>query len=360
MARKPSSTLSQSDSGGASGSPVGDAAAPSDQLGFVLLPNFNALATMAAIDPFRATNYVSATKLYQWTLFSLDGAPVRASNGVEVAVDAAIGSPSRLDSLFLCASWTPEAFRDKRLFGWMRQLVRRGTTLGGIDTGAVVLAHAGLLNGYRATAHYEHLDGLKEMFPEVEVSDQIVVFDRDRVTCCGGAAATDMALEMIRLRHGLALANAAARYIFHDRLRSPGESQLHPNREPVGAAVHGKLMDAILLMERSIDQPIRLPALAKEAGLSLRNMERLFRTHTGVTPARYYLNLRLDRARGFITQTELRVLEVAIACGFKSAEHLTRAYKQRFNVSPRDDRVVGRTPFQFRATPLHASLPEDS
>ena len=325
-----------------------------------MLPNFNAMATLSAIDPFRAANYLSAQRAYEWLLLSLDGESVQASNGVTLAVDAPIAARPNLDMLFVCASWTPEAHRDRRLFGWLRQLARRGMTLGGIDTGAIVLAHAGLLDGYRATAHYEHLDGLKELFPEVEASTEIVVFDRDRISCCGGTAATDMALEIIRLQHGLELANAAARYIFHDRLRSPSESQVHPVHEPVGTAVDGKLLNAIIMMERNIEQPIKLPHLAKESGLSLRQMERLFRNHTGVTPARYYLNLRLDRARGLITQTELKVLEVAVACGFKSAEHLARAYKQRFSITPRDDRVMGRTPFQFRAVPLHANVPEIS
>lgn len=336
------------------------AESPVHGLGFLVLPHFNAMATVAAIDPFRAANYLSARKLYGWTLLSLVGAAVQASNGMTVAPDAAIDARPGLDILFLCASWTPEAHKDKRLFGWLRHLARTGVTLGGIDTGAVVLAHAGLLDGYRATAHYEHLDGLKELFPAVEASEQIVVFDRDRITCCGGTAATDMALEIIRLQHGLELANAAARYVFHDRLRSPGESQVHPVHEPVGSAVHGKLLNAILMMERNIEQPIRLPRLAKQAGLSVRHMERLFRDHTGVTPGRYYLDVRLDRARGLITQTDMQVLEVAVACGFKSPEHLTRVYKRRFNVTPRDDRVMGRTPFQFRAMPLHASVPEAS
>lgn len=338
--------------------PVPGSENPARQLGFVLLPNFNALATLAAIDPFRAANYLSARKVYEWTLLSLDGELVRASNGVDFAVDAGISARPSLDTVFVCSSWSPESFHDRQLFGWLRHLVRSGATIGGIDTGAVVLAHAGLLNGYRATTHYEHLDGLAEVFPEIEVSNQIIVFDRDRITCCGGTAAVDMALELIRLQQGPELTNAAARYIFHDRLRSPNESQLHPVHEPVGSTVHGKLLSAILSMERNIEQPVKLPQLAKEAGLSLRHMERLFRDHTGATPARYYLDLRLDRARGLITQTELKVLEVAIACGFKSAEHLARAYKQRFGVSPRDDRIAGRTPFQFRAVPLHASVRE--
>ncbi len=337
--------------------PAGSPPAPSEyKLGFVLLPNCNALATFAAIDPFRAANYLSAEQLFGWTLLSLDGAPVRASNGVTIAVDGDISSRPVADVIFVCASWTPESYQDASLFAWLRQAARQGVALGGIDTGAVLLAHAGLLNGYRATAHYEHLDAMAETFPDITVCQDLVVFDRDRISCCGGAASMDMGLEIIRQQRGLDLANAAARYVFHDRLRSPGESQLHPVHEPVGSAIHRKLLRSISLMERHIEQPLELALLAKESGLSQRHMERLFRTHAGITPARYYLNLRLDRARGLITQTEMQVLEVAVACGFASAEHFTRVYRRRFGVTPREDRHLGRIPFQFRASPLHASL----
>ena len=351
---------------GRSGTPLPDgpdarlpnpaAGKPVRRVGFVLLPHFNAMATFAAIDPLRAANYVSAQKVYDWTLLSLDGGAVKASNGVTVSVDVGLDARPRFDLLFVSASWTPEAHRDSRFFGWLRQLARTGVTLGGIDTGAIVLAYAGLLNGYRATTHYEHLEGFKETFPKVEVSDRIVVFDRDRITCCGGIAATDMALEIIRLEQGIGLANAAARYVFHDRLRSPGESQLHPAHEPVGSVVHRKLVDAILLMEHNIENPLAIPRIASQAGLSIRRMERLFKDNAGVTPARYYLNLRLDRARGLITQTDLQVLEVAVACGFKSTEHFARAYRKRFDISPREDRTAGRIPFQYRSLPSHGSL----
>ncbi|MEM7170857.1 MAG: GlxA family transcriptional regulator [Pseudomonadota bacterium] len=333
---------------------------PAHRLGFVLLPSFNGMATLACIDPFRVANYLSAAELYRWQLLSLDGNPVQASSGISVAVDGAIDGAienrPKLDMVFVCASWTPEAFKDSSFFGWLRQSARQGCTIGGLDTGAVVLAHAGLLDGYQATAHYEHLNGLKELFPDILVLPDLMVFDRDRITCGGGVAAVDMALEIIRMQQGIDLANATARYIFHDRLRPPGESQLHPVHEPVGTTVHKSLLKAISLMEHNVEKPLPLKTIARESGLSLRHMERLFRSHAHETPARFYLNLRLDRARGLITQTELQVLAVAVACGFSSAEHFTRVYRRRFSITPREDRHAGRIPFQYRAMPLHASL----
>ncbi|MEM7221451.1 MAG: GlxA family transcriptional regulator [Pseudomonadota bacterium] len=346
--------MSQSESPNEPAGPAGH------HLGFLLLPSFNAGATTAAIDPFRVANYLSARRLYRWTLVSPDGAPVLASNGMTIGADCALAARPAVDMLFVCSSWAPERHKDKALFAWLRKLARAGITLGAIDTGAIVLAQAGLLKGYQATVHFEHLDALQELFPDVDAREQIFVIDRDRVTCCGNNASSDLALEIIRLHHGLDLANAAARYLFHERLRAPGESQLHPAHEPVGSAVPRKLLKAIHLMERNIDEPLELAALAREAGLSLRHMERLFRDQTGASPGRYYLNLRLDRARGLITQTQMQVLEVAVACGFASPEHFTRVYKRRFAISPRDDRVAGRIPFQFRTLPLHASVPDVS
>ena len=158
---------------------------------------------------------------------------------------------------------------------------------------------------------------------------------------------------MIRLRDGIDIANAAARYIFHDRLRTGTEGQFPSHHEPVGYAAPGKLRHAIVCMERNLENPLPLADVAREAGLSQRQLERLFRTHTGVTAVQYYLGSRLDRARSLVTQTEMPLLAVAVACGFSSQEYFARAYREHFGLQPSRDRREGRIPFQFRSFPAH-------
>ena len=321
-------------------------------IGMLLLPAFNGMAAHAFIDPFRAANYLRGNELYQWQFLSLDGADVTASNGIVTGNTQCFATTeAAFDFLVVNSSWTPEKFRDRSLQRRLRRFAKRGTLLVGIDTGAFVLAFAGLLEGYRATVHYEHMASFRELFTHTALDPVLFVTDRNRLTCCGGLAAADLALEIIRRQHGIDLSNATARYIFQDRLRPGEDQQQSRSHEPVGYAVPERLREAISLMERNLEEPLRLSEIAHYVGVSQRQLERLFGKHTGVTPVRYYINIRLDRARALITQTELSVAETADACGFNNAEPFTRAYKQHFGIVPSQDRTTGRIPFQFRSFP---------
>jgi transcriptional regulator GlxA family with amidase domain len=330
--------------------------ARSRHIATLILPRFNALATLAFIDPFRAANYLSARPLYSWRFLSLDAAPVVASNGVTLSDTMPFDDVvDEFDFVAVSASWTPEAYCNARLFRWLRRCSWRGAALGGIDTGAAVLASGALLDGYRSTVHYEYTAAFRELFPQLEVSDHLFVIDRDRFFSSGGAASADMALEMIRREHGIELSTASARYIYHDRIRPPSEKQHPLLREPIGSSVPLKIRAAILLMEGNLEEPVPVPVICDRVGMSQRHMERLFRMTTGVSPLHYYLDLRLDRARGLVTQTEMSILAISIASGFATPGQFARAYKQRFEHTPTEDRFVGRIPFQFRSFPGHAT-----
>ncbi len=175
--------------------------------------------------------------------------------------------------------------------------------------------------------------------------------DRDRLTCAGHMASTDMALEIVRETMGLSLANETARYMFHDRVRPGSEPQSMHAREPVGGAAPKVVRDAVILMEANLEDPLPLEEIAEAVGLSQRQLERLFKRETGATPVGFYIDLRLDRARGMVTQTDMSMLEIGIASGFNAPGHFARAYKKRFGLSPGEDRISGRVPFQFRPLP---------
>ncbi len=324
------------------------------RIAVLLLPSFNALATMALVDPLRAANYIDGRRLYEWDFLSSDDQLLTASNASCFRPNP-LNESIRYQYVFVSSSWAPETHGDPKLYNWLRKCERAGAIIGGIDTGAFVLGFAGLLKGYAATVHYEHLVSFKELFPDTRVVDSLFVSDRTRLTCCGGIACSDVALSIVLRDYGYDLANAAARYMFHGRLRSGGTRQTGSPTEPIGYTVPATLRAAIDTMEQNCESPLTLASIAQRIGLSLRNMERLFKTYTGLSPVQYYANVRLDRARGMVTQTDMKIVAIAAACGFSSPEYLARLYKKRFGLQARKDRQEGRIPHQFRLHPSHAT-----
>ena len=330
---------------------------PKFRIAMLLLDGFNSAAMHAFLDPFRSANYLRGDPLYSWDFLGYENDTVAASNGLHISnLVKAQNASTAYDLLVINASWGVERYNKPRLLNWLREASAKGTTLCGLDTGAFVMAFAGLLENRRAAVHYEHIAAFRELFPNVEMGEEMFVMDRDRLTCCGGLASTDLALEIIRLQQGIELANASSRYIFHERLRDGSEGQFPEHREPVGFSAPSKLREAIILMERNLEQPLGIRDIAKQIAISQRQMDRIFNKHTGISPVRYYLDIRLDRARGLITQTELPILDVAIASGFNSNAQFSRTYKTRFGITPRQDRLVGRVPFQFRSFPSYAGI----
>lgn len=324
------------------------------QLLIIVTPSFNLSATTGLIDPLRAANYLDGVARFRWTIASAEGGMIMASNGLSLATQALADlSAQAFDMVVVSSSWAPEAHDSPSLLAALRKFARAGSVIGALDTGAFILAEAGLLAGQRATVHYEHIDALRELHEGIEVSEDIYVFDGNRFTCCGGTAAVDLGLHILRRLCGDSLANAAARYIFHPGARPPVASQNPAGIEPLGHATPESVRRIIAEMERHLEEPLTIPDLCERARLSQRQINRLFARHVGKTPQLYYRDIRLDRARGLVTQTEMPMSEIAVASGFASQAHFSRAYHERFGIQPRSDRVEGRIPFEFRAWPMH-------
>jgi AraC family carnitine catabolism transcriptional activator len=320
----------------------------------IVTPNFNLAATVGFLDPFRASNYLDGSILFRWEIASAAGGEVIASNGLSLRTRALRDVRNQpQDLVIVSSSWAPETYNSAPLHGALLRWARAGATLGALDTGAFILAEAGLLKGKRATTHYEHIDSLKELNPETEVTEDLFVFDGKRITCCGGSAAIDFALHVIRSMHGDSLANAAARYLFHQSLRPHGTSQNPSSIEPLGSTAPSVLKQAIKLMEENLEDALSIPQICKRVRLSQRQLDRLFAQFVRKSPVLYYRDIRLDRARSLVTQTDMPLSEVAVASGFSSQGHFSRAYRERFGLAPRTDRVEGRVPFEFRAWPMH-------
>jgi AraC family transcriptional regulator, glycine betaine-responsive activator len=311
---------------------------------FLLIPNFSMMAFTSAIEPLRIANRLSGKRLYGWRLISRDGGPVPASNGIAIQVEAATAAcepavgGSSLPAVVLCGGLGSEHFQDKDVFGWLRRWDRRGAQVGALCTGAHPLARAGLLDGYRCTIHWENLPGFVEAFPEIQVTSDLYEIDRNRFTCSGGTAALDLMLNRIALAHGDELATKVSEQCIVDRIRGPHDRQRMPLRVRLGVH-HPKLIRAVEIMEANIEEPLSQEMLARHIGLSRRQLERLFRRHLSRTPAQYYLETRLERARHLLHQTDMPIMSVACATGFVSASHFTTCYRQMFGKTPRAERV---------------------
>ncbi len=310
--------------------------------GFLLIPDFGLLAYASAIEPLRAANVLSGRPLYRWRHLSPDGGPVAASNGVRIVPDVLLEhAAAEVDALLVCAGGNPASFRDPATFDQLRRFGRLKRPIGGVGGGSYVLARAGLLRGYRFTLHWEYARALTEEFPDLDLRRTLFEVDRDRLTASGGTAALDMMHAFLAREHGPALAMMVSDWFLQTDIRENSHPQRMALSHRLGVR-NQPTLTAVGCMEANIEAPVSRAELAASAGVSPRQLERLFRLHLGCAPGHYYSRLRLYQARLLIRQSALPVVEVAAACGFASASHFSRAYRQLFGRSPVTERAEGR------------------
>jgi transcriptional regulator GlxA family with amidase domain len=313
---------------------------------FFLIPDFSMIAFATAIEPLRLANRMLGHDSYKWRLASADGRPVAASNGVVCAVTSSLEDerrmmmgPDRPSMIFVCSGVNVEKYNNKSVFAFLREEYNRGVSVGGLCTGAHILAAAGLLSGKRCAIHWENLPGFSESFPNANVfADLFEIY-----TCAGGTAALDMMVKLIGDDHDENLVNRVCEQALTDRVRNPQDRQRLPLRARLGVQ-NSKVLAIIELMEANLSEPLSLIDIADEATLSRRQIERLFRHEMGRSPARYYLEIRLDRARHLLIQSSLPVVEVAVACGFVSASHFSKCYREIYGRSPQQERLDRKQP----------------
>ncbi|HVM85689.1 MAG TPA: GlxA family transcriptional regulator [Candidatus Binatia bacterium] len=308
------------------------------QIAFLLVPNFSMIAFTSAVEPLRLANRVSGKELFRWHLFSADGKPVAASNGIQLAPEGAVDQILGYHTVILCSGIDGHLYEDRNVFATLRRADRQGADIGALCTGSHILAKANMLNGYRCTIHWENLASFTENFPEVEATAELFEVDRNRFTCSGGTAALDMMLNMIGQQHGHELAAAVSEQFIHERIRDRHDHQRMALTARLGVR-HPKLIQVIQSMEANLEEPLSRGDLAKAASLSSRQMERLFAKYLKKSPARYYVELRLNRARLLLLQTNMSVIDIALACGFVSASHFSKCYRDFFGKTPRRERA---------------------
>ena len=280
---------------------------------------------------------MSGKKLYDWTFIGENEEFVSCSAGTQFKLDTTLIELHRDDTILLCGGTTIQESTTKKLIGWLRREARRGLIIGGLCTAAYPMAKAGLLDGKKATIHWENQDSFAEEFSEVELTKTVFVCDGNRYTTAGGTSSIDLLLKIIADDHGEELANAVADQMIYSSIRTDQDTQRLSVPTRIGVR-HPKLSKVIQMMEINIEEPMSPSILAKDVGMSTRQLERLFRRYLDRSPKRYYMELRLQKARNLLMQTDMSVINVALACGFASPSHFSKCYRAHYDTTPYRER----------------------
>jgi transcriptional regulator GlxA family with amidase domain len=306
------------------------------------LPNYSLIAVANALEPLRMANRLVGKEVYQWSLVSMDGQASDASSGLTLAPTGALDKLGAVDIVFVCGGINVRDAVSPALLTALRRLADRRVPLGALCTGGYALARAGLLDHCRATIHWENLSALREEFPLVKISDQLFTIDRDRYTCSGGTAPLDLMLNLIRVKLGPKISQLVSEQFILERVRGDTDRQYVPLRAQIGAS-HRGLIRVAQLMEENIEKPMSLEKIAKTTGLSRRQIERLFKRDLQCVPKRYYLEMRLRRARELLLQTAMPIMDITAACGFQSPPHFSKCYRNQFGHPPSAERKRAAT-----------------
>jgi transcriptional regulator GlxA family with amidase domain len=306
---------------------------------FLTLPNYSLIAVANAVEPLRMANRLVGREVYQWSLISLDGQSSDSSSGLRLSPSGALEKLGAVDILFVCGGINVRETVSPALLTALRRLADRRIPLGALCTGGYALACAGLLDHFRATIHWENLSALREEFPLVKISDQLFTIDRERYTCSGGTAPLDLMLNLIRAKLGPRISQRVSEQFIVERVRDHTDRQYVPLRAQIGAS-HRGLIRVAQLMEENIEKPMSLEKIAKTTGLSRRQIERLFKRDLQCVPKRYYLQMRLRRARELLLQTAMPIMDITAACGFQSPPHFSKCYRNQFGHPPSAERKL--------------------
>lgn len=302
---------------------------------FLVLPGASILCIASCIDPLRAANRLAGETVYHWQVVSADGAYPVTSSGMPVAASGKFDAAALHEVLVVIAGFGVSQFSQRPLLAGLRKAARRARAVGGIEAGAWLLGHAGLLENRAATTHWEDIEDFRSAFPACDVRPDRYVIS-GKVFTTGGATPTfDLMLHLIRSRQGMGLALNVASVFIYDQSRAPSDAQplvslgRLDQRDP-------RIANAIRLMESHVDAPMSVAAIAAGAGVSQRTLEQEFTRLIGEPPGRYYLKLRLGAARKMVTDTSLAMTEIAARTGFASPAAFSRAFRGAFGKAARE------------------------
>ncbi len=295
------------------------------KIGILLFDRFSNHCLANALEPLRAANTLLGRNAYEWDFMSFDGAGVISSSGLPVAVSGGLSGTTAGDMLFVLPSYQYREYVTPANVRSLRAAAARFEIIVGLDAGSWLLASAGLLEGYRATIHWDETDGFQEAFPELDVRKSRIELDRNRWSCAGAMAAFDLALRIIGDAHGEALRLEVAALLMSAETEFGGQGVRAKSRQ---------VSAALAMMRENLEDPVKIPQVAKQIGVSARRLEQMFRADLGAGPQKVYRRIRLAAARRFVEQTGYSIAEIAVRCGYADPSAMTRAFREEFASTP--------------------------
>lgn len=303
-------------------------------LAFLVLPQASILEVASALDPLRSANRHLGWEAFRWRVVSPDGRAVPLTCGIELPSSGPLAAAEGAEALVTIVGYRQAEVATPALIRELARLAPRFAALGGIDTGAWVLARAGLLDGHRATVHWEDLEDFAVAYPNIEVVPDRWVIDGHVFTASGAAPAQEMMLHLIARRHGPALARQVAASFLTTPRPGSDPQVAAPDRPALDPRLDPRVAQALARMEARIDAPEPVAVMAHALGLSPRRLEMLFAQAFATSPAAHALSLRLAAARRMITDTRHPLTEVALRTGFTSASAFSRAFRRAYGQPP--------------------------
>lgn len=310
-----------------------------DWIAVLLLDGFSTLSLGAITEPFALLRQRTPEAAPDLRLAGLGCRGARSASGVDVTcvmdgadLSAALSGAGAPRAVIVCGPTNSPADREGAAMPLMRKARRAGVALFGVGRIAWAMAEAGLLNGKRATVHWDTLAAFGESCRQTDACNALFVTDSRGGSCAGELATLDMIINMISACSPQSADDICNRLLVtHPRpgnLVQPGSQQDRLRHVPV------LLSHAAQIMAREIENPLSASRIASDCGISVRQLERLFRKHLGMSPMRYYSSLKVERALELVSQTELPLQEIALACGFASLATLAKKFKQTFGMTP--------------------------
>lgn len=309
--------------------------APSGQpldIAVLVLPRASILEVASVLDPLRNANRHLGREGFRWRVVSPDGGPVPLTCGIELPSGGGLAAAEDADVLIVIAGYSQAEVATRFLIAGIRRMAGRFRAIGGVDAGPWVLARAGLLDGHRATVHWEDLEDFATAYPSVEVVPDRFVLSGNRFTAGGAVPAADLMLHLIGSRCGAGVAGQVADSFLYDA-RADGTRPQRPGLLP--GARDPRLSAALRAMSQRLDDPLPLADVARAQGIGLRRLEQMFRDGLGQGPGAAYLELRLQAARRMMADTAHPIQDIALRCGFSDRSAFSRAFRRRFGLAPR-------------------------
>ena len=300
---------------------------------FAMLPKYSAMSFVNALETLRIANRELGHQVFDWVICSETAETVLSALGSGFPVDQGLEDCTREDIIVVCGGEDIKDACTPAILNWLRRNDRRGVPIVGLNTGAYVLARAGLLDGQSATIHWENRSSFVEEFPEVELTEWTYTVQGKHYSTAGGTASIDLMLHFIADLQNEELATTVADQLNYTNIRTMQEWARVRVADRVGFR-HPKLSEILALMETNLEEPLRPADLAATVNISTRQLERLFRRYLRSTPKKYYTEMRLQRAQHLLLQTDMSIINVALACGFNTSSHFSRKFRERYGMSP--------------------------